>query len=39
MFYLAGIIITFFLAIILWTKKGKTIAVGIMDATFVCTKH
>jgi AraC-like DNA-binding protein len=32
MFYLAGIIITLFLATILWTKKGKTIADSILAA-------
>jgi len=32
MFYLAGIIITFFLAIVLWTKKGKTVADGVLAA-------
>ena len=32
MFYLAGIIITFFLSIILWTKKGKTVADGVLAA-------
>jgi len=35
MFYLAGIIITFFLAIILWTKKGKTIA-DVVLAAWLC---
>jgi AraC-like DNA-binding protein len=32
MFYLAGIIITFFLAVILWTKKGKTVADSVLAA-------
>ena len=35
MFYLAGIIITFFLALILWTKKGKTIA-DVVLAAWLC---
>jgi AraC-like DNA-binding protein len=35
MFYLAGIIITFFLVVILWTKKGKTIADSVL-ATWLC---
>lgn len=32
MFYFAGIIITLFLAIMLWSKKGKTVADGILAA-------
>jgi len=35
MFYLAAITITFFLAIILWTKKGKTIA-DVVLAGWLC---
>src|SRR5215213_11208234 len=35
MFYLSGIIITLFLAIILWTKKGKTIA-DVVLAAWLC---
>ena len=35
MFYLAGIFITVFLAIILWSKKGKTIADSVL-ATWLC---
>src|SRR5215207_5717954 len=32
MLYLAGIVITFFLAVILWTKKGKTTADHVLAA-------
>jgi AraC-like DNA-binding protein len=35
MLYLAGIVITFFLAVLLWTKKGKTTGDKIL-ATWLC---